>query len=81
MSLVRGTQKISVDKTDGKYIESLQDVAMSSKPIDSDLVFEKAPVSSISLDGENAPFGPAGKINSAKFCYLPSHLLLLPLFM
>ena len=72
LSLVRGTQKISVDKTDGKYVESLQDVAMSSKPIDSDLVFEKTPVSSISLDGENAPFGPVGKINSAKFSNVSS---------
>ena len=72
LSLVRGTQKISVDKTDGKYIESLQDVAMSSKPIDSDLVFEKTPVSNISLDGENAPFGPVGKINSAKFSNVSS---------
>ena len=72
LSLVRGTQKISIDKTDGKYVESLQDVAMSSKPIDSDLVFEKIPLSSISLDGENAPFGPVGKINSAKFSNVSS---------
>ena len=72
LSLVRGTQKISVDKTDGKYVESLQDVAMSSKPIDSDLVFEKTPISNISLDGENAPFGPVGKINSAKFSNVSS---------
>jgi len=66
LNLVRGIQKISVNATDGRYIENLQDVAMSSKPIDSDLEFYKS-VSSISLDGESAPFGPIGEIKSAKF--------------
>jgi len=66
LNLVRGIQKISVNATDGRYIENLQDVTMSSKPIDSDLEFYKS-VSSISLDGESAPFGPIGEIKSAKF--------------
>ena len=66
LNLVRGIQKISVNVTEGRYIENLQDVAMSSKPIDSDLEFYKS-VSSISLDGESAPFGPIGEIKSAKF--------------
>jgi len=66
LNLVRGIQKISVNATDERYIENLQDVAMSSKPIDSDLEFHKS-VSSISLDGESAPFGPIGEIKSAKF--------------
>ena len=66
LNLVRGIQKISIDKTDGKYIENLQEVAMSSKPADSDLMFENK-TTNISLDGESAPFGPVGKINSAKF--------------
>ena len=67
LNLVRGIQKISIDQTEGKYIENLQEVAMSSKPIDSDLTFEKSTSSHISLDGESAPFGPIGIINSAKF--------------
>ena len=66
LNLVRGIQQISVDATEGRYIENLQEVAMSSKPIDSDLEFYKS-VSSISLDGESAPFGPIGEIKSAKF--------------
>ncbi len=66
LNLVRGIQKISVNATEGRYIENLQEVAMSSKPIDSDLEFHKS-VSSISLDGESAPFGPIGEIKSAKF--------------
>ena len=34
---------------------------------DSDLIFEKATSANVSVDGENAPFGPIGEIKSAKF--------------
>ncbi len=67
LNLVRGIQKIPIEQTDGRYIENLQEVAMSSKPTDSDLIFEKAPSPSVSLDGESAPFGPIGQIKAAKF--------------
>ena len=66
LNLVRGVQKVSVDKTEGRYIENLQELAMSSKPADSDLDFFKY-TSNVSLDGESAPFGPIGEIKSAKF--------------
>ena len=36
LNLVRGIQKVGIDQTDGRYIESLQELAMSSKSIDSD---------------------------------------------
>jgi hypothetical protein len=67
LNLVRGIQKISIDETEGKYIENLQEVTMSSKPTDTDLIFKKSTSSNISLDGESAPFGPVGEIKSAKF--------------
>ncbi|MDH3735632.1 MAG: Nre family DNA repair protein [Nitrosopumilus sp.] len=67
LNLVRGIQKIPIDQTDGCYIENLQEVTMSSKPIDSDLIFDKATSTNVSLDGESAPFGPIGEIKSAKF--------------
>jgi hypothetical protein len=67
LNLVRGIQKVGIDQTDGRYIESLQELAMSSKPTDSDLMFQKSTTSNISLDGESAPFGPIGEIKSAKF--------------
>ncbi|MFB5604554.1 MAG: hypothetical protein ACE5RK_09145, partial [Candidatus Nitrosomaritimum aestuariumsis] len=67
LNLVRGIQKISIDQTEGRYIENLQEVAMSSKPIDSDLIFQKPTSPNVSLDGESAPFGPIGEIKSAKF--------------
>ena len=67
LNLIRGIQKVSINQTDGRYIENLQEVAMSSKPIDSDLSFTKSTSSNISIDGESAPFGPIGEIKSAKF--------------
>ncbi len=67
LNLIRGIQKTSINQTDGRYIESLQEVTMSSKPTDSDLIFQKATSPSVSLDGESAPFGPIGEIKSAKF--------------
>ena len=67
LNLVRGIQKIPIDATEGKYIENLQEVTMSSKPTDADLILQKSASSNISLDGESAPFGPVGEIKSAKF--------------
>jgi hypothetical protein len=67
LNLIRGIQKISIDQTQGRYIENLQEITMSSKPADSDLQFTKTTSASVSLDGESAPFGPIGEIKSAKF--------------
>ena len=67
LNLVRGIQKTAIEQTDGRYIENLQEVTMSSKPTDLDLIFNKNVSSNISIDGESAPFGPVGEIKSAKF--------------
>ena len=67
LSLVRGIQNISVLNPEGKYIENLQELAMASKPIDSDIEFVKNTSPVTSIDGENAPFGPIGEIKTAKF--------------
>lgn len=67
LSLVRGIQNVSVLEPQGKYIESLQEVAMASRPIDSDVEFLKNTIPITSIDSENAPFGPIGEIKTAKF--------------
>jgi len=67
LNLVRGIQKMSVQDTQGRFIESLHEVAMSSRPIESDLQFQKTTVPITTIDGESAPFGPVGEIKSAKF--------------
>ena len=67
LSLVRGVQNVPVSNPHGKYIENLQEVAMSSRPIDSDIEFFKNTIPVTSIDGENPPFGPIGQIKTAKF--------------
>ena len=67
LSLVRGIQKLSIHTTEGRFIENLQELSMSSKPSDSEITFDKSPSSNISLDGESIPFGPSGIIKNAKF--------------
>ena len=41
LNLVRGISKFSVNQTEGRMIENLQEVAMSSGPIDSEIKFVK----------------------------------------
>ena len=67
LNLIRGVRKVSIHNTEGRYVENLQEIAMSSKSIDSDLQFRKITASTVSIDGENAPFGPVGEIKNAKF--------------
>jgi len=67
LKLVRGIQQIPIEQTEGRYIENLQEITMSSKPTDLDLIFKKKISSNVSIDGESAPFGPIGEITSAKF--------------
>jgi len=67
LNLVRGVQKLSVENTQGRFIENLHEVAMSSRSIDSDLQFHKTTFPVTTIDGESPPFGPIGDIKSAKF--------------
>jgi hypothetical protein len=67
LSLVRGIQSVKVNEPQGRYIESLQDLAMSSHSTDSELEFVKNTRAASFVDSENAPFGPIGEIKNAKF--------------
>ncbi len=67
LSLIRGIKAVHIKEPQGRYIESLQELAMSSQPIDSEVEFVKNTRSSLFVDGENAPFGPVGEIKSTKF--------------
>jgi len=67
LNLVRGIQKVSSLNPHGRFIESLQEITMSSKPTDSDIEFYKNTVPVTSIGGETAPFGPVGEIKKAKF--------------
>ncbi len=67
LKLVRGTQNISVNNPQGRYIENLQELSMSSNNPDAEITFYKNTKPTVSVDGESAPFGPIGEIKSAKF--------------
>ena len=69
LSLVRGVADIEVHDTDGRYIESLQELAMASKSAESEAMFERSPISDIEQEknlGESAPFGPVAPLKSFK---------------
>lgn len=67
LSLVRGIKAVHISEPQGRYIESLQDLAMSTRSTDSELEFVKNARAHSFVDSENAPFGPIGEIKNAKF--------------
>ncbi len=67
LNLIRGTQNLSVQNPTGRYIETLQELAMSSNNPDSEITFYNNTQPSSFIDGESAPFGPIGQVKSAKF--------------
>jgi len=72
LSLVRGTFAMNVHDVVGRYIENLQELAMSARPVESEATFEKKPLADmelekeIRLNTETAPFGPAAPLKTFK---------------
>ena len=69
LSLVRGVSDINIHATSGRYIESLQELAMASKSAESEVLFEKRPIADVEHEkdlGESAPFGPIAPLKSFK---------------
>lgn len=72
LSMARGVRRIRVDKPHGRYVENLQAVSMSHGSTESDLVFD-GPLRKVgSSDGSSPPFGPMGKVESARFSSVKS---------
>ena len=67
LNLIRGIKNLSVNQTEGRLIENLQEIAMSSNPIDTEIQFVKPTSPVTSIDDQTAPFGPIGEIKAAKF--------------
>lgn len=67
LNLIRGIKKMPVENPSGRYIENLQEMAMSARPADSDMEFQKATMPVVSINSDSAPFGPAGEIKNVKF--------------
>lgn len=69
LSLVRGVSDVNVYATSGRYIESLQELAMASRPSESEVLFEKKPITDIVQEkdlGESGPYGPIAPLKSFK---------------
>jgi hypothetical protein len=72
LSLVRGVASVGVADVTGRYIENLQELAMSERPAESEATFEKRPLADtelereLRLNTEAAPFGPAAPIKTFK---------------
>ena len=81
LSLVRGLNSIKINDLENKFILSLQELTMSSKPAESEVDFHKIPTfnqssllftiqNNTDLNKEFTPFGPQAEIKSFK---LSSH--------
>jgi hypothetical protein len=72
LSLVRGVSKVNVHNVSEKYVESLQEVAMTNKSIESEATFEKVPITDFEqekdsgLDTDSVSFGPVAPLKSFK---------------
>ena len=70
LSLVRGVIISDIHTPTGRYIESLQELAMANEPAESEAQFEKKPIPDIEqvkkkgFDIESMPFGPVGDLKS-----------------
>ncbi len=67
-SLVRGCFRANITDAQmgGNLVETLQEVAMSDKPADSELSLEKRPVNRVSFSENSQPFGPSAPMKNFK---------------
>ncbi len=65
-SLLRGYAKAKVSDAQkgGRLIETLQDVAMMTKPVDTELVLARPPRKILDLREDSQPFGPTAPLTS-----------------
>lgn len=64
-SLVRGNARSSVDEArePGRFLASLQELAMSSRPVDSELRLTRAPRKVLTLSEDTQPYGPSAPLD------------------
>ena len=72
MSLVLGTKDFNIHDTSSRYLENMQELSMSEKPVETEATFEKKPTADVKmqkefrLDYEGPPFGPNAPLRSFK---------------
>ncbi len=67
-SLIRGKVRASIfdTQTENRMLDTFQELAMGSKPTDSEALFAKKPRGTIVLSDEIQPFGPSAPLKSFK---------------
>lgn len=67
-SLIRGKVRTDIFDTqcENHFLETLQELAMGSRPTDSEALFTKKPRGTIMLSDETQPFGPSAPLKSFK---------------
>ncbi len=67
-SLIRGKVRTNITEPQvgGKLLNSLQELAMSTHPVDSEISFTKKPDNKITLSSDALPFGPSAPLKSFK---------------
>jgi DNA repair protein NreA len=72
LSLVLGTMNVNINDISNRYLEKMQELAMSARPAESEATFEKKPLADVEmqkelrLDHEATPFGPAAPLRTFK---------------
>src|SRR5919107_2814311 len=72
LSLVLGTMNVNIYDTHSRHVESMQELAMSESPAETEATFEKKPLANVEmqkelrLDHEATPFGPAAPLRTFK---------------
>lgn len=72
LSLVLGTMNVNIHDISSRYLENMQELAMSERPAESEVMFEKKPLANVEmqkelrLDHEATPFGPAAPLRAFK---------------
>jgi len=71
-SLINSRRKELVDATrPDKFLETVQEIALSSKPIETEVVLTKIPKFSMSFDFNASPFGPSETVKKARITENP----------
>ena len=67
-SLVRGNSRAGVDdaREPGRFLSSLQELAMAARPVDTELRLSKAPRRILTLSEDTQPYGPSGPLDRFK---------------
>jgi hypothetical protein len=67
-SLVRGNSRASVEDAGepGRFLASLQELAMAARPVDTELRLTKAPRRILTLSEDTQPYGPSGPLDRFK---------------